>query len=49
MLRNVSAPFHEPHFLLLNLAIGGDAAGDPGDTVFPQKLKIDWLRVYQKP
>jgi beta-glucanase (GH16 family) len=42
-------PFRQPHYLLLNLAIGGDAAGDPGATVFPQRFEIDWVRVYQKP
>jgi beta-glucanase (GH16 family) len=41
-------PFREPHYLLLNLAIGGDAAGDPGGTEFPQRLEIDWVRVYEK-
>lgn len=44
-----SNPFREPHYLLLNLAVGGDAAGDPGATVFPQRMEIDYVRVYQKP
>lgn len=43
-----SQPFREPHYLLLNLAIGGDAAGDPGATEFPQKMEVDWVRVYEK-
>ncbi|MES2981189.1 MAG: glycoside hydrolase family 16 protein [Verrucomicrobiota bacterium] len=41
-------PFQQPHFLLLNLAIGGDAAGDPAGTKFPVRYEIDYARVYQK-
>jgi len=41
-------PFHQPHSLLINLAIGGDAAGDPAKTPFPTRYEIDYVRVYQK-
>ena len=41
-------PFHEPHYLLLNLAIGGTAGGDPSKTEFPRRYEIDYVRVYQK-
>lgn len=41
-------PFHEPHYLLLNLAIGGTQGGDPTQTTFPTQYKIDYVRVYQK-
>lgn len=41
-------PFHQPHYLLLNLAIGGQAAGDPKGTVFPTRYEIEYVRVYQK-
>ena len=41
--------FHEEFFLLLNIAVGGTFAGRPDkSSVFPQKMYIDWLRVYQK-
>lgn len=40
-------PFHEPHHMILNLAIGGTSGGDPSATVFPAKIEIDWVRVYQ--
>lgn len=34
-------------FLLLNLAVGGDFPGRPGDsTVFPQRMLVDYVRVY---
>jgi len=41
-------PFLQPHYLLLNLAIGGQPAGDPKGTVFPSRYEIDYVRVYQK-
>lgn len=40
-------PFHQPHYLLLNLAIGGNG-GDPSGTAFPLVYEIDYVRVYQK-
>lgn len=41
-------PFHEPQYILLNLAIGGDAGGDPSKTIFPSRFEVDYVRVYQK-
>ena len=41
-------PFKQPHYMLLNLAIGGDNGGDPEKTVFPNRYEVDWVRVYQK-
>ena len=43
-----SNPFQQPHYLLLNLAIGGDNGGDPGNTPFPSRYEVDYVRVYQK-
>ena len=43
-----SNPYHQPHYILMNLAIGS-YAGDPGDTEFPRRFEIDYVRVYQKP
>ncbi|MCX7821527.1 MAG: glycoside hydrolase family 16 protein, partial [Brevinematales bacterium] len=41
--------FHQPYYLLLNLAIGGNWPGYPDyTTVFPQYMFVDWVRVYQK-
>ena len=39
-------PFHQPHRLLLNLAIGGTSGGDPSGTAFPSAYEIDYVRVY---
>jgi beta-glucanase (GH16 family) len=39
--------FTEPQFLLLNLAVGGNWPGYPDETtVFPQRLVVDYVRVY---
>lgn len=41
-------PFHQPHYLLLNLAVGGQNGGDPSQTSFPARYDIDYVRVYQR-
>jgi beta-glucanase (GH16 family) len=41
-------PFHQPHYMLLNLAIGGTNGGDPSVTQFPARFEVDYVRVYQK-
>jgi beta-glucanase (GH16 family) len=40
-------PFHQAQYLLLNLAIGGTQGGDPGQTMFPARFEVDYVRVYQ--
>jgi beta-glucanase (GH16 family) len=45
--RRRSEPFHEPHYILLNLAIGGTQGGDPSDTELPARFEVDYVRVYQ--
>jgi beta-glucanase (GH16 family) len=41
--------FDHPFFLLINVAVGGQWPGSPDSTtVFPQTLKVDYVRVYQK-
>ncbi len=42
-----SKPFKQPHFMLLNLALGSNG-GDPSNSVFPINYEIDYVRVYQK-
>jgi len=43
-------PFNKPFYLILNLAIGGSWGGSKGidSTAFPQRMEIDYVRVYQK-
>ena len=41
--------FNHPFFLILNVAVGGDFPGNPdATTVFPQLMKVDYVRVYQR-
>jgi beta-glucanase (GH16 family) len=40
--------FNHPFFLLLNVAVGGSWPGNPDATSsFPQKMLVDYVRVYQ--
>jgi beta-glucanase (GH16 family) len=42
-------PFDKPEYLILNLAIGGAWGGQKGidETIFPQKMLVDYVRVYE--
>jgi beta-glucanase (GH16 family) len=41
--------FNHPFFLVLNVAVGGNFPGNPdGTTVFPQLMRVDYVRVYQR-
>jgi len=41
--------FDHPFFLILNVAVGGAWPGSPdGTTVFPQKMQVDYVRVYRR-
>ncbi len=41
-------PFKQPHYMLLNLAMGGMNGGKLNKTKFPNKFEVDYVRVYQK-
>ena len=41
-------PFRQPHYLLLNLAMGGNRGGSLVNTMLPSKYMIDYVRIYQK-
>jgi beta-glucanase (GH16 family) len=41
-------PFDAPFHLILNLALGGDWAGAPDDSALPQRMEVDYVRVWQK-
>jgi beta-glucanase (GH16 family) len=43
-----ASPFRQPHYMILNLAIGGDNGGDPASSSFPARYEIDYVRVFQK-
>jgi len=42
-------PFDKPHYLLLNLAIGGSWGAEKGidGAIFPCRFEVDYVRVYQ--
>lgn len=41
-------PFDQPFHLLINLAIGGNLGGEVDNDSFPQKMLVDYVRVYKK-
>lgn len=43
-------PFDQPFYLKINVAIGGISGGKKGidDSILPQRMSIDYVRVYQK-
>lgn len=41
-------PFDKPYYLILNLAIGGNWGGEIDDTIFPNIMQVDYVRIYKK-
>jgi hypothetical protein len=40
--------FHQSHFLIFNVAVGGIWPGNPNETtILPQQMKVDYVRVFQ--
>jgi beta-glucanase (GH16 family) len=40
--------FNKPFYILINVAVGGNFVGSPNDeTVFPQTMLVDYVRVYK--
>lgn len=40
--------FNKPFFIIMNIAVGGNFVGSPNDqTVFPQTMLVDYVRVYK--
>lgn len=49
IIGNSTDEFHQPFFLLLNLAVGGDWPGQTiNESLLPAKMYVDYVRVYQK-
>ena len=41
--------FDHPHFVIMNVAVGGGWPGDPDATsTFPQRMLVDWVRVWTR-
>lgn len=48
-VKSFPAPFDQRFHLILNLAVGGNWPGKPdANTVFPQAMIVDFVRVYQR-
>ena len=47
-LHNGFNPFHQPVYMILNQAIGGQSGGNPEHTEFPSRFEVDYVRVYQQ-
>lgn len=46
--RVANKDYHQPLYLLLNLAIGGNWPGNPpADATWPARMRIDWVRGYR--
>lgn len=45
----VPYPFNDDFFFIFNIAVGGNWPGSPdGSTIFPQRMFVDYIRVFQK-
>lgn len=45
--RSVKNPFRQPHYIILNLALGA-TGGSLDNLPLPQRYEVDYVRVYQK-
>jgi beta-glucanase (GH16 family) len=47
---NENWPFDKPLFFILNVAVGGTWGGAQGvdNSIFPQSMYVDYIRVYQE-
>ncbi|NJN26396.1 MAG: glycoside hydrolase family 16 protein [Cyclobacteriaceae bacterium] len=47
---NDTWPFDQPHYLILNIAVGGAWGGKHGidEHIFPQQMLVDYVRYYQQ-
>eukprot|EP01026_Neomeris_dumetosa_P009157 TRINITY_DN13061_c0_g1_i11.p2 TRINITY_DN13061_c0_g1~~TRINITY_DN13061_c0_g1_i11.p2 ORF type:complete len:370 (-),score=41.47 TRINITY_DN13061_c0_g1_i11:770-1879(-) len=49
-LSNPLAPFDKRFHLIMNIAVGGQFVGTPDlATEFPQEMRVDYVRVFQRP
>jgi beta-glucanase (GH16 family) len=40
--------FRQAHYIILNLAVGGTAGGNPSGTRFPARFEVDYVRIYER-
>lgn len=44
----IENPFRQPHYMIINLALGGQHGGPLKDTRMPSRFEVDYVRIYQK-
>lgn len=44
---NHTNPMHQPHYFLLDLAIGGDHGGPLDKSALPMRYEIDYVSIYK--
>jgi beta-glucanase (GH16 family) len=42
------APYNQPFYLILNVAVGGGLPGEPDINCLPQEMRVDWVRWYRR-
>lgn len=45
---NEGWPFDKPYFLILNVAVGGNWGGEIDETIFPNEMIVDYVRIFKK-
>ena len=40
------APFNEPFYIIMNVAVGGTLGGTPNVNAFPGEMQVDYIRLY---
>ena len=48
LINNGNVPYDNRHYLLLNIAIGGNLGGDIDPSFSQDRMEIDYIRVFQK-
>ena len=48
LINNGNVPYDNRHYLLLNIAIGGNLGGDIDPSFIQDRMEIDYVRVFQK-
>ena len=48
LINNGNVPYDNPHYILLNIAIGGNLGGEVSQSFTHDKMEIDYVRVFQK-
>ena len=48
LTNNSNVPYDNPHYLLLNIAVGGNLGGDVSSSFSEDSMEIDYVRVFKK-